>query len=95
MVSALLSRNIGTRFKSVGQSDETEKTVRFESKFANVSTSSNNINISVTRNKSSLKSIIRVSSGSTSALHQVMVHDETDTHTTQYPFLSIMVVLQE
>ena len=34
--------------------------------------------------------MLRVSSGSTSALHQVLVaHDSTDTHTTQYPFLSI------
>ena len=39
---------------------------------------------------SSLKGFVRVSSGSTSSLHQVLVaHDSTDCHVTQYPFLSI------
>ena len=38
---------------------------------------------------SSFKSIVRVSSGSTSALHQLLLYDESDTFTTQYPFLSI------
>ena len=37
-----------------------------------------------------MKGFVRVSSGSTSALHQVLVaHDSTDSHTVQYPFLSI------
>ena len=38
-----------------------------------------------------MKGFVRVSSGSTSALHQVLVgaNDSTDSHTVQYPFLSI------
>ena len=81
---------IGTyRFKLPGQLEGTEKTSRFESNFSNVSTSSTIA--SFTENEiSSLKGFVRVSSGSTSSLHQVLVaHDSTDSHITQYPFLSI------
>jgi len=81
---------IGThRFKLPGQLDGTEKTSVFESNFSNVSTSSTIA--SFTENQiSSLKGFVRVSSGSTSSLHQVLVaHDSTDAHTVQYPFLSI------
>ena len=81
---------IGThRFKLSGQLDGTEKTSRFESNFSNVSTSSTIATF--TENEiSSLKGFVRVSSGNTSSLHQVLVaHDSTDTHITQYPFLSI------
>ncbi len=77
------------RFKSTGQIDGTEKTVRFESNYVNVSAATT-ISTFLHEEISSFKSIVRVSSGSTSALHQVLVaHNETDTHTTQYPFLSI------
>ena len=77
------------RFKSTGQIDGTEKTVRFESNYANVSAATT-ISTFLHEEISSLKSIVRVSSGSTSALHQVLVvHNETDSHITQYPFLSI------
>ena len=81
---------IGTyRFKSTGQIDGSERTVRFESNYANVSAATT-VATFLQQEISSLKSIIRVSSGSTSALHQVLVaHNETDTHNTQYPFLSI------
>ena len=84
------STGIGTyRFKSTGQIDGSEKTVRFESNYANVSAATT-ISTFLHEEISSFKSIVRVSSGSTSALHQVLVaHNETDTHTTQYPFLSI------
>ncbi len=77
------------RFQLPGQLDGTERTVKFESNFSNVSTSSTIA--SFTENQiSSLKGFVRVSSGSTSALHQVLVaHDSTDSHITQYPFLSI------
>ena len=81
---------IGTyRFKLPGQIDGTERTTVFESKYHNVSTASTIATF--TENViSSLKGFVRVSSGSTSALHQVLVaHDSTDTHTTQYPFISI------
>ena len=81
---------IGTyRFKLLGQLDGTEKTTRFESKFSNVSTAST-IATFLENEISTLKGFVRVSSGSTSALHQVLVaHDSTDSHTVQYPFLSI------
>ena len=81
---------IGTyRFKSSGQIDGSERTVRFESNYANVSTATT-VSSFIHEEVSSFKSIVRVSSGSTSALHQVIVvHDESDTFTTQYPFLSI------
>ena len=77
------------RFQLPSQLDGTERTVKFESNFSNVSTSSTIA--SFTENQiSSLKGFVRVSSGSTSALHQVLVaHDSTDSHITQYPFLSI------
>ena len=77
------------RFQLPGQLDGTERTVKFESNFSNVSASSTIA--SFTENHiSSLKGFVRVSSGSTSALHQVLVaHDSTDSHITQYPFLSI------
>ena len=81
---------IGTyRFKLSGQLDGTERTSRFESNFSNVSAASTIATF--TENViSSLQGFVRVSSGSTSALHRVLVaHDSTDTHTTQYPFLSI------
>ena len=69
--------------------DGSERTVRFESNYANVSAATT-VATFLQEEISSLKSIIRVSSGSTSALHQVLVaHNETDTHNTQYPFLSI------
>jgi len=81
---------IGTyRFKNSGQLDDTEKTARFESNFSNVSTAST-IATFLANQVSSLKGFVRVSSGSTSALHQVLVaHDSTDAHSVQYPFLSI------
>ena len=81
---------IGTyRFKSNGQIDGSERTVRFESNYANVSAATT-VATFLQEEISSLKGIVRVSSGSTSALHQVLVtHNETDTHNTQYPFLSI------
>ena len=81
---------IGTyRFKLSGQLDGTERTNKFESNFSNVSSASTIATF--TENViSSLQGFVRVSSGSTSALHRVLVaHDSTDTHTTQYPFLSI------
>ena len=81
---------IGThRFKLSGQSDGTEKTTILQSHFSNVSTSSTIASFS--KNEiSSLKGFVRVSSGSTSSLHQVLVaHNLIDAHTTQYPFISI------
>ena len=81
---------IGTyRFKLTGQLDGTERTTKFESNFSNVSTAST-IATFLENQISSLKGFVRVSSGSTSSLHQVLVaHDSTDSYTKQYPFLSI------
>jgi|688.fasta_scaffold02221_10 hypothetical protein len=81
---------IGTyRFKSAGELDGYEKTVNYTSSYSNVSSASTIISFNK-NNFTSLKSTIRVSIGQTSALHQVMlVADNTDVYTTQYPFLSI------
>ena len=82
---------IGTyRFKLPGQLEGTERSTIFESNFSNVSAASTIATFAETR-ISTLKGFVRVSSGSTSSLHQVLVaHDSTDTHTTQYPFISIV-----
>ena len=84
------SVGVGThRFKLSGQLDGTEKTCKFESNFSNVSTSST-ITTFLNNQISSFKSFVRVSSGSTSALHQIVVaHDSTNSYHTQYPFVSI------
>ena len=81
---------IGTyRFKLSNQPNDTEKTVRFDSLYTNVSAASTVI--SFNKDKfSSLKSTIKVGIGSTSALHQVsLVSDSSNTYTSQQPFLSI------
>ena len=84
------SVGIGTyRFKSSGQPDGTEKTVRLQS---NVSVSSGNTSVlsTLSDDVTTIKTLAKVSYGSTSALHQVLsINDETDTYTIQYPFLSI------
>jgi hypothetical protein len=78
------------RFKLPGQSDGSERTVVYKSNSTNVS-GVNTANVfSVNKDLfSSLKSTIKVSVGSSSALHQVLlVHDGDNIFTTQYPFLS-------
>ncbi len=81
---------IGTyRFALPGQLEGTERTTKFESNFSNVSSAST-IATFLEGQISTLKGIVRVSSGSTSSLHQVLVaHNSNDSHITQYPFLSI------
>ena len=81
---------IGThRFALPGQLEGTERTTLFESNFSNVSSAST-IATFLNTQISSLKGFVRVSSGSTSSMHQVLVaHDLTDSHTSQYPFISI------
>ena len=81
---------IGTfRFALPGQLEGTERTTLFESNFSNVSSAST-IATFLKNQISTLKGFVRVSSGSTSSLHQVLVaHDLTDSHTVQYPFVSI------
>jgi len=81
---------IGTyRFKKTGQGDGFERTVNYVSNFSNVSSASTVVSLSIPE-FTSVKSIVRVSIGNTSSLHQVMmINDGTNTHTVQYPALSI------
>ena len=81
---------VGTyRFKLNGQIDGTERTVKYESNYAKVSAASTVV--SFTKQEiSSVKGYVRVSSGSTSALHEVLVsHNETDTNTQSSAFVSV------
>ena len=81
---------IGTyRFKKTGQIDGFERSVNYTSNFSTVSSASTVVSLD-TNLFTSVKSVVRVSIGNTSALHQVMmIVDDSDTYTVQYPFLSI------
>jgi len=81
---------IGTyRFKETLQLDGTERSSRFETLVSSGISTTNVIQLNTVLD-SAVKSVIRVSYGNTSALHQVMMtHDENDSYTVQYPFLSI------
>jgi hypothetical protein len=81
---------VGTyRFKQSGQIDDTENTVKYNSSYSNVSSASTVTSFDVSK-FTSVKSTVKVSIGQTSALHQVMIiTDQLNTYTTQYPFLSI------
>ena len=81
---------IGTfRFKSEEQADGFENSARLESNF--VSIASTGVIAGFTTSKdTTIKSVVRVSIGNTSALHQVLItHDGDDIFITQYPFISI------
>ena len=84
---------IGTyRFLASGQSGGTEKTARYESKYAYTVAPAVPVEVfnSAKANATSIKSIVRVGYGFTSALHQLLsVHDGTDVYTTQFPFLGV------
>ena len=84
------SSGIGTyRFKESGQTDGTERSLKLESNFTNVSSASTIVGFS-TSNITSVKNLIRVSYGSTSAIHQVlMFQNSLNIYNVQYPFLSI------
>ena len=81
---------IGTyRFKEASQIDGTERSLKLESNYVNVSSASTIVGFS-TSEVTSVKNLIRVSYGSTSAIHQVlMMHNGENTYSTQYPFVSI------
>ena len=81
---------IGThRFNIDGQSDGSENSARLESKFVSIGSTSTICEFNSSKD-TTVKSIVKVSVGNTSALHQVlMAHDGGDSFITQYPFLSI------
>ena len=81
---------IGTyRFKQTGQIDGTERSIKLQSNYSNVSSASTIVGFSTSEVTTS-KNLIRVSYGSTSAIHQVlMMHNGQNTYNVQYPFVSI------
>ena len=85
---------IGTyRYLTDGQAGGSEKSARYESKFA-YTTGAPADAVEVFRvaksDVTSIKSVVKVGYGVTSALHQLLsIHDGTDVYTTQYPFVSV------
>ena len=81
------SVGVGTyRFKTSAQTDGSERSIKLES---NVSSSSTVFSADKSL-ISSVKSLVRVSYGDTTSIHQVlMTHDGTDVYTMQYPFISV------
>ena len=81
---------IGThRFLTIGQPSGTERSARLESKYVTGTASTITYNTINKNNDSSVKSIVRVSCGETSAIHQVIsLRDDDDVLTVQYPFVS-------
>ena len=90
------SAGIGTyRFKQSGQSDGNERSLRYDAEYHNIAAANPSTNYSINTGISSdvcstIKNIVRVSSGNTSAVHQFLtVHNKDTVHTTSYPILSI------
>ena len=84
---------IGTyRYLTDGQAGGSEKTARYESKFAYTlapATATEVFRVAKS-DVTSIKSVVKVGYGVTSALHQLLsIHDGTDVYTTQYPFVSV------
>ena len=81
---------IGTfRFKNDTQSAGSENSARFESNFVSIAATSVIAGFTTARD-TSVKSIVRVSIGKTSALHQILLsHDGENTFISQYPFITI------
>ena len=84
------SSGIGTyRFKSTRQSDGSERTVILDSGTRIVSSSSTIFSYD-SNLFSSIKSIVKVSIGNTSSLHQLMtIHDDNNSIITEYPILLV------
>ena len=78
------------RFLSLDQPAGTERSVRLESQY-NTGTTNPITYTSISKdNDSTVKSLVRVSCGDTSAVHQIVtVRDADDILTVQYPFISI------
>ena len=81
---------IGThRFLTIGQPSGSERSARLESKYVTGTASPITYNTINKDNESSVKSIVRVSCGETSAIHQIIsLRDTDDVLTVQYPFVS-------
>ena len=81
---------IGThRFLSIGQPEGTERSARLESNYV-TGTASTITYATLNKNiDSSVKSLVRISCGETSAIHQIIsLRDADDVLTVQYPFVS-------
>ncbi len=81
---------IGTyRFAATGQPADSVRSARIQSNFVVASGVSTVFTVS-SSDVTSIKSIAKVSYGSTSALHQMLItHDGTDSYLVQYPFLAV------
>ena len=81
---------LGTyRFKESGQPDGTEQSARLQSDYIVSSGISTVISVSKS-DVTTIKSVAKVGYGNTSSLHQILVmHDDVDVYTMQYPSLSI------
>ena len=81
---------IGTyRFKTSLQPDGSENSARYQSNFTNITSTGSIVGFTSSKD-STVKSLVRVSIGQTSAIHQILlVHNGTSTFTEQYPFISI------
>ena len=78
------------RFNAIGQPAGAERSARLQSNY-NSGTSSIITYSSISKDiDTSVKSLVRVSTGQTSAVHQIItLRDENDILTVQYPFVSI------
>lgn len=85
--------SIGTgvyRFISPGQIPENERSAIYQSTYSSTVSSASTIISLDKSNFNAVKSLVEVSVGSTSALHQIMlVQDETNIYVQQSPFLSV------
>jgi len=79
------------RFKLLGQLDGYERTAIYKSNYSSTVSAASTEVVSLNKNDfNAVKSLIKVSVGSTSALHQIMmVQDTTNSYVQQLPFLSI------
>jgi hypothetical protein len=83
---------VGTyRFKLSGQLNEYERTAIYQSNYSSTVSAASTEVISLNKNDfNAVKSLIKISVGSTSALHQIMmVQDTANAYIQQSPFLSI------
>jgi hypothetical protein len=78
------------RFISPGQIPGNERSVAYQSTYSSTVSSASTVISLDKSNFNAVKSLVEVSVGSTSALHQIMlVQDETDIYVQQSPFLSV------